>query len=70
MINSITGLEEVVFEELKRLSFVKEAYKVYGVYDIALKIEQVATNIDLKESIANNIRNIEGVGSTLTMMVM
>ena len=69
LINSIVGLEEIVYEELKRLACVKEVWKVYGTYDIALKIEH-ASVVDLKYSVSNIIRKIEGVGSTRTMMIM
>ena len=69
LINSATGFQEIAFESLKQLSFVKEIYKVYGAYDIALKIEE-ESHQDIKDFVANHIRNIEGVGSTLTMMLI
>ena len=48
---------------------VKEAYGVYGVYDIVAKVE--AETIDrLKEVITSKVRRLRWVRSTLTMMVI
>ncbi|MHA2239309.1 MAG: Lrp/AsnC ligand binding domain-containing protein, partial [Candidatus Hodarchaeales archaeon] len=45
------------------------AWIVYGVYDIVAKIE--ADSMDkLKEIITTNIRGLENVRSTLTMIVV
>lgn len=69
LINSEIGAEEEVLKELKKIKSVKEAYVVYGVYDIIAKVE--AENMDkLKEIITWNIRRLEKVRSTLTMMVV
>ncbi len=69
LINSEIGAEEEVLKELKKIKNVKEAYVVYGVYDIIAKVE--AESMDkLKEIITWNIRRLEKVRSTLTMMVV
>ena len=69
LINSEIGAEEDVLKELKKIKSVKEAYVVYGVYDIIAKVE--AESMDkLKEIITWNIRRLEKVRSTLTMMVV
>ncbi|MHC1586034.1 MAG: Lrp/AsnC ligand binding domain-containing protein [Candidatus Hecatellaceae archaeon] len=69
LINSEIGAEEEVLKELKKVKSVKEAYVVYGVYDIIAKVE--AESMDkLKEIITWNIRRLEKVRSTLTMMVV
>ncbi|RLI25206.1 MAG: Lrp/AsnC family transcriptional regulator [Candidatus Hecatellales archaeon] len=69
LINSEIGAEEEVLKELKKIKSVKEAYVVYGVYDIIAKVE--ADSMDkLKEIITWNIRRLEKVRSTLTMMVV
>jgi len=48
---------------------VKESYIVYGVYDIIAKVE--AESMDkLKESITWNVRRLDKVRSTLTMIVI
>jgi DNA-binding Lrp family transcriptional regulator len=54
---------------MKTLEGVKEAYTVYGVYDIMLKVE--ADSMDnLKEFISTKIRKAKGVKSTFTMLIM
>ncbi len=69
LINSEIGAEEEVLKELKKVKSIKEAYVVYGVYDIIAKVE--AESMDkLKEIITWNIRRLEKVRSTLTMMVV
>lgn len=68
LINSETGAEEQVLRDLKALPEVKEAYVVYGVYDIIVKVEG-ETSEDLKNIIASKIRRILKIRSTLTMIV-
>jgi len=69
LINAEIGSEAEVLKELKKLSNVKEAYLVYGVYDIVAKVEAEAMD-SLKEIIATKVRKLNKVRSTLTMMVM
>jgi len=69
LINAEIGSEAEVLKELKKLSNVKEAYLVYGVYDIVAKVEAEAMD-SLKEIIAAKVRKLNKVRSTLTMMVM
>jgi len=69
LINTEIGAEEEVAKELRSLSAVKEAYVVYGVYDVIAKVE-VDTMDRLKEIVSWNIRRLEKVRSTLTMLVM
>ncbi|MEM0381307.1 MAG: Lrp/AsnC ligand binding domain-containing protein [Nitrososphaerota archaeon] len=69
LINTEIGAEEEVLKQLKQMPPVKEAYLVYGVYDIVAKVE--AESMDkLKETVSWNIRRLEKVRSTLTMLVM
>jgi len=69
LINTDMGSDSIVGDELKKIEEVKEVYGVYGVYDIVIKLE--AENLDeLKEFISTKIRGMEGVKSTLTMIVM
>lgn len=69
LINTEIGSEEEVVNQIKKLPAVKEAYLVYGVYDIVAKVE--AESMDkLKEIVSWNIRRLEKVRSTLTMLVM
>ncbi|MDT7877142.1 MAG: Lrp/AsnC ligand binding domain-containing protein [Candidatus Caldarchaeales archaeon] len=69
LINTEIGAEEEVLQQLKQMPSIKEAYLVYGVYDIVAKVE--AESMDkLKEIVSWNIRRLEKVRSTLTMLVM
>lgn len=69
LINAEIGAENEVIRELRKLKGVSEAYIVYGVYDIVAKLE--AESMDkLKEVVTWNIRRLDKVRSTLTMIVM
>jgi len=68
LINTEIGSESEVLKTLKKVSGVKEAYSVYGVYDIIAKI-QAETMDKLKEMVTWNIRRLDKVRSTLTMIV-
>ena len=69
LINAEIGSEDAVVKELKAVANVKEAYMVYGVYDIVAKVS--ADTMDkLKEIITWKIRRLNKVKSTLTMIVI
>ena len=67
LINCDLGYEEQIIEELKHISDVKEVNGVFGAYDILAKVEsdQIRT---LRETIMSEIRKIDKVRSTLTLM--
>ena len=69
LINADLGGEEELMKELRSIPFVKEVYVVYGVYDIVGKIE-ADTMEKVKETITWNIRRLDKVRSTLTMIVV
>ena len=69
LINSEIGKESDVLEELKNVEGVKEAFTVYGVYDVIAKVE-TKTVRELKEVVIAKIRKLDYVKSTLTMIVM
>jgi DNA-binding Lrp family transcriptional regulator len=69
LINTETGFEDEVLKGLKKMPNIKEAYVVYGVYDIVAKLEAEDLN-KLKELVALGIRRLEKVRSTLTMIVV
>jgi len=69
LINAEIGAESEVLQALKKVSNVKEAYAVYGVYDIIAKVE-AETMDKLKDIVTWNIRRLDKVRSTLTMIVM
>jgi len=67
-INAEVGSEDEALKQLRKMENVKEAYAVYGVYDIVAKVE--AETIDkLREVITSKVRKLRWVRSTLTMMV-
>jgi DNA-binding Lrp family transcriptional regulator len=69
LINAEIGFEDSVLTELNKLENIKESYVTYGVYDIVAKVE--AESMDkLKDVISQNIRRLEKVRSTLTMIVV
>ncbi|MGD1835814.1 MAG: Lrp/AsnC family transcriptional regulator [Nitrososphaeraceae archaeon] len=69
LINCDLGSEENIVAELKKLPEADEVYGVFGVYDIIVKIRADTTD-KLREVITWNVRRIDKVRSTLTMMVI
>ncbi|MCP8310966.1 MAG: Lrp/AsnC ligand binding domain-containing protein [Candidatus Methylarchaceae archaeon HK02M1] len=69
LINADLGAEEELVGELKKIENVKEVYIVYGVYDIIAKIEADSME-KVKETVTWNIRRLDKVRSTLTMIVV
>ena len=66
LISADVGKENDVLKELETLPSVKEAYFVFGVYDIVAKVESGDVR-ELKE-VLTKIRRLEYVKSTLTMI--
>lgn len=69
LINAEIGSEDEVLKELRGMEHVKEAYVVYGVYDIVAKVES-ETMDKLKEIVTWKVRRLNKVRSTLTMIVV
>ena len=69
LITTETGAVESVRAALKKIDNVKETYIVYGVYDIVAKVE-AETMAKLKEIVTWNLRSLDKVRSTLTMIVV
>jgi DNA-binding Lrp family transcriptional regulator len=67
--NAELGSEDSIVNELKKIEGVKEVYQVYGVYDIVAQVE-LNTMERVKETITWKLRKLNGVKSTLTMIVM
>jgi|WetSurMetagenome_2_1015567.scaffolds.fasta_scaffold1327374_1 DNA-binding Lrp family transcriptional regulator len=58
-----------IIESLKRIEGVEEAHGLYGVYDFLIKIK--AQTIDQKKEIIKlRIRQVVGVTSSLTLMII
>jgi len=69
LMNAELGSEDSIVKELKKLEGVMEVYQVYGVYDIVAQVE-ANTMERVKETITWKLRKLNGVKSTLTMIVM
>ena len=69
LINAEVGAEEQVLEQIKKIPTVKEAYIVYGVYDLVVRLESDDMT-RLKDEITESIRNIDLVLSTQTMILI
>jgi len=63
------GSEEEIIENLKHIDAVKEIHGTFGAYDIIAKVEHVQKE-KLRETIIWNIRKIQHVRSTLTLMAI
>jgi DNA-binding Lrp family transcriptional regulator len=69
LINVESGSEEEVVGQLKKIEGVEEAYFSYGVYDIITKVKAESME-KLKEMVTRNIRTLNRVRSTLTLIMM
>ncbi len=69
LINTEIGAEGEVLKQLRGIEGVEEAHAVYGVYDIVAKVK-AETMDKLKEIVTWNIRRLDKVRSTLTMIVI
>ena len=69
LINAELGAEEELVKELETIEGVKDVYRVYGVYDIVVRIEAESME-KVKEAITWKIRRLDRVRSTLTMIVV
>ncbi len=67
LVNCDLGSEEAIIEDLKHIDSVKEISGTFGAYDIIAKVENPDKD-KLRETITWNIRKLEHVRSTLTLM--
>ena len=70
LVNTELGAsQDKVIESLKNIEGIEEAHALYGVYDLIIKIK--ANSIDkLKDIIKAHIKQIAGVTSSLTLMII
>lgn len=69
LLNVDLGTEGEVMTKLREIEGVKDAYHLYGVYDIMVKVE--ADDVaKLKEVLQGRLRRLENVRSTLTLMAV
>lgn len=62
----VTAEEEVIIN-LRKLPKIEYAYLIYGIYDIIVKINAIDIN-ELKSSLLKNLRSIEKIRSTMTLI--
>jgi DNA-binding Lrp family transcriptional regulator len=67
--NVEAGSETEVLKRLRDISEVKEAYCLYGVYDIVVRVETDSVE-RLKEVITSRVRGLDKIRSTLTTIAM
>ena len=61
------GSEEEIIDSLKHMESVKEVHGTFGAYDIIAKIENQDKD-KLRETITWNVRRLQHIRSTLTLM--
>ena len=67
LVNCDLGSEDAIIENLKHIESVREVHGTFGAYDIIAKVEN-SDREKLRETIIWNIRKLEHVRSTLTLM--
>ena len=67
LVNCDLGSEVDVVEGLKQIDSVKEVHETFGAYDIIAKIQNSEKD-KIRETIIWNVRKLEHVRSTLTLM--
>ena len=69
LINTDVAAEEEVMLKLKDLPEVESVHLVYGIYDLIVKVR--ADDLDkLKKGVTGNLRAIEKIRSTMTMIAV
>ncbi len=69
LITCDSGFEPSFIAELKTINLVKEVNRVWGSYDILVKLEGDNSN-DLKNIITSKIRKIPHIKTTVTLTVL
>jgi DNA-binding Lrp family transcriptional regulator len=61
--------DDMVLAQLRKIEGISEAYKVFGIYNILVKVE--AETIDKVAKVVNyKLKNLKNVQSTLTMVAI
>lgn len=66
LVNTQVGKEDDVLKALRGLEYVREAYVIYGEYDLVAKLEVPA--LELLDKVITNIRSMPGVTRTSTLI--
>jgi DNA-binding Lrp family transcriptional regulator len=68
LMNTEIGSENLIVQQLKNIQGVKEAYSLWGVYDVIANIEANSIG-ELKDLITHQIGKLGKVNSKLTMII-
>jgi DNA-binding Lrp family transcriptional regulator len=67
LINTELGQETAVIDVIKKVKEITATYALYGIYDVIVEVE--AETMDrVKEIVFNDIRRLENVKSTITLI--
>lgn len=69
LLNTQLDSRESILENLRLVEGVEEAHALFGVYDVIIKIK-AKTVEKLKEMLQRHIRQVAGVVSSLTLMIV
>ena len=69
LLNCDLGAEELVVEELRKISQVLQAYVTFGAYDVIAEINANSQE-DFDETVSLKIRRLARVVSTMTLNVI
>jgi len=69
LINTDAGAETSLSKKITKIPCVSEVYLVFGVYDIVVKVN-VVDMAKLSDIVLRQFRALEGVRSTVTLVVM
>jgi DNA-binding Lrp family transcriptional regulator len=69
LVNTDLDSQDKVIESIKLVEGVEEAHTLYGVYDLLIKIKVISID-KLKEIIKLRIKQLAGVTSSLTLMIV
>ncbi|MGB9727041.1 MAG: Lrp/AsnC family transcriptional regulator [Nitrososphaeria archaeon] len=68
LINADSGSERKLLEQIRKMDGVKEAYLVYGTFDIIAKVETKSLE-ELRKHISAKTRKLDNIVSTMTLIV-
>ena len=68
MINTELGSEKEVLDEIRKINEIKESCIVYGIHDIAAKID--ADSMDKLNEIVTWVRSLDKIRATITLILI
>ena len=67
LMNTELGQEAEVVEALSQVDGIKDAYALYGIYDVIVEVEAESME-KIKEIVFTEIRRLENVRTTITLI--